>query len=165
MHGAHRGDGLFDAGRGLTGLAQPGVVFGQRVRGGGQRDAAMVAAWRDWLTVLDQAGHIGGRHAMTWPNGSTASTKNATGCRPSATRPAWPRPPSKPGWRRSNASWRPCSQFAAAGLVVPPLADVNGWPGVRLPGEAFHAVTRHGGVVILHPTTTSSRSAMPPCRR
>ncbi|MGW3349256.1 hypothetical protein ACWDA3_38680 [Nonomuraea rubra] len=44
MHGWHRGDGLFDAGRGLAGLAQLGVVFGQRVRGGGQRDAAMLAA-------------------------------------------------------------------------------------------------------------------------
>ncbi len=39
---------------------------------------------------------------------------------------------------------------AATGLVVPPLADVDGRPGVRLPGGAFHAVTLQDGVVMLH---------------
>ncbi|MFI7424918.1 hypothetical protein [Nonomuraea sp. NPDC049684] len=39
---------------------------------------------------------------------------------------------------------------AATGLVVPPLADVNGYPGVRLPSGAFDAVTLQDGVVMLH---------------
>ncbi|MGN9846680.1 hypothetical protein ACTMTI_52130 [Nonomuraea sp. H19] len=39
---------------------------------------------------------------------------------------------------------------AATGLVVPPLADVDGRPGVRLPGGAFDAVTLQDGVVTLH---------------
>ncbi len=39
---------------------------------------------------------------------------------------------------------------AATGLIVPPLADVDGQPGVRLPGCAFHAVTLHDGIVMLH---------------
>ncbi|MBF8191975.1 hypothetical protein ITP53_41100 [Nonomuraea sp. K274] len=39
---------------------------------------------------------------------------------------------------------------AATGLVVPPLADVDGRPGVRLPGGAFDAVTLQDGVVLLH---------------
>ncbi|MFI6742775.1 hypothetical protein ACIBI9_58630 [Nonomuraea sp. NPDC050451] len=39
---------------------------------------------------------------------------------------------------------------AATGLVVPPLTDVDGHPGVQLPGDAFHAVTLQDGVVILH---------------
>ncbi|RSM99441.1 hypothetical protein DMB42_41755 [Nonomuraea sp. WAC 01424] len=39
---------------------------------------------------------------------------------------------------------------AATGLVVPPLADVEGRPGVRLPGGAFDAVTLRDGVVVLH---------------
>ncbi|MEU6728872.1 hypothetical protein ABZ917_34630 [Nonomuraea wenchangensis] len=39
---------------------------------------------------------------------------------------------------------------AATGLVVPPLADVDGRPGVRLPGAAVHAVTLQDGVVLLH---------------
>ncbi|GAA1773786.1 hypothetical protein GCM10009734_98420 [Nonomuraea bangladeshensis] len=40
---------------------------------------------------------------------------------------------------------------AATGLGVPPLADVDGRPGVRLPGAAVHAVTLQDGVVLLHP--------------
>ncbi|MEV0629513.1 hypothetical protein [Nonomuraea wenchangensis] len=40
---------------------------------------------------------------------------------------------------------------AATGLVVPPLTDVDGQPGVRLPGCAFHAVTLHA--VTLHAVT------------
>ncbi|MFG1616182.1 Chromosome partition protein Smc [Nonomuraea coxensis DSM 45129] len=39
---------------------------------------------------------------------------------------------------------------ATTGLIVPPLADVDGQPGVRLPGCAFHAVTLHDGIVMLH---------------
>ncbi|MGA4987840.1 hypothetical protein [Nonomuraea bangladeshensis] len=39
---------------------------------------------------------------------------------------------------------------AATGLVVPPLADVDGRPGVRLPDAAVHAVTLQDGVVLLH---------------
>ncbi|MFG1946180.1 hypothetical protein [Nonomuraea sp. NPDC048826] len=39
---------------------------------------------------------------------------------------------------------------AATGLVVPPLADVEGLPGVRLPGNTVDAVTLHDGVVRLH---------------
>ncbi|MFI6990570.1 hypothetical protein [Nonomuraea wenchangensis] len=40
---------------------------------------------------------------------------------------------------------------AATGLIVPPLTDVDGQPGVRLPGCAFHAVTLHA--VTLHAVT------------
>ncbi|MGA4992123.1 hypothetical protein [Nonomuraea bangladeshensis] len=39
---------------------------------------------------------------------------------------------------------------AATGLVVPPLADIDGRPGVRLPAGGFHAVTLQDGVVMLH---------------
>ncbi|MEU4235451.1 hypothetical protein AB0F17_65245 [Nonomuraea sp. NPDC026600] len=39
---------------------------------------------------------------------------------------------------------------AATGLVLPPLTDVDGRPGVRLPGGAFHTVTLQDGVVLLH---------------
>ncbi|MDX3108837.1 hypothetical protein PW035_49040, partial [Nonomuraea angiospora] len=39
---------------------------------------------------------------------------------------------------------------AATGLVVPALADVDGRPGVRLPGGAIDAVTLQDGVVQLH---------------
>ncbi|MEV4019735.1 hypothetical protein AB0J35_55550 [Nonomuraea angiospora] len=39
---------------------------------------------------------------------------------------------------------------AATGLVVPPLADIAGQPGVLLPGGAFHTVTLQDGVVMLH---------------
>ncbi|MER7364006.1 hypothetical protein [Nonomuraea wenchangensis] len=39
---------------------------------------------------------------------------------------------------------------AATGLVVPPLADVDGQPGVRLPSGTIDAVTLQDGVVLLH---------------
>ncbi|MEV4549085.1 hypothetical protein [Nonomuraea wenchangensis] len=39
---------------------------------------------------------------------------------------------------------------AATGLIVPPLADVDGQPGVRLSGGTIEAVTLQDGVVLLH---------------
>ena len=39
---------------------------------------------------------------------------------------------------------------AATGLIVPPLTDVEGQPGVRLPGGTIEAVTLQDGVVLLH---------------